>query len=219
MLGDAPNQLDRLRDDVARRRPPTLLDVAVTPGDDHRGGRAHERLASALQYLERLAARHRRRGDRQPDGGRRDGRDLALAALAVAPPRAHRARGVERIIDEVMAELPDEQVYHEALEVFEKVALREVFVDFLTLTAYARLLGDESVERDEGRRLPSPRGASRPPPPPPLSPPSSPPPASPPLPPPHAYWRVGLVGPPTRSDLSTRSPPSRASRPSISAPA
>jgi hypothetical protein len=32
-------------------------------------------------------------------------------------------------------------VYAEAREVFEKVAMREVFVDFLTLTAYAQLLG------------------------------------------------------------------------------
>jgi len=49
---------------------------------------------------------------------------------------------VERIIREVMAELPDEPVYREAREVFEKVALEEVFVDFLTLTAYAQLLKD-----------------------------------------------------------------------------
>ena len=48
---------------------------------------------------------------------------------------------VERIVGEVMAELPDEPVYREAHDVFEKVALREVFVDFLTLTAYAQLLG------------------------------------------------------------------------------
>ena len=50
---------------------------------------------------------------------------------------------VERIIGEVMAELPDEPVYREAREVFEKVALHEVFVDFLTLTAYAQLIRDE----------------------------------------------------------------------------
>ena len=42
-----------------------------------------------------------------------------------------------------MAELPDEQVYRDAREVFEKVALRAVFVDFLTLTAYAQLLGHD----------------------------------------------------------------------------
>jgi malate synthase len=51
---------------------------------------------------------------------------------------------VERIIGEVVSGLPDEPVYVEALEVFEKVALHEVFVDFLTLTAYAQLLGDEA---------------------------------------------------------------------------
>jgi malate synthase len=51
-------------------------------------------------------------------------------------------RDVERIIAEVMAELPDEQVYRDAREVFEKVALEEVFVEFLTLTAYAQLLRD-----------------------------------------------------------------------------
>ena len=45
-----------------------------------------------------------------------------------------------------MAELPDEQVYADAREVFEKVALREVFVDFLTLTAYAKLLGHDAAE-------------------------------------------------------------------------
>ena len=48
---------------------------------------------------------------------------------------------LERIVAELMEELPDEPVYAEARDVFEKVAMREVFVDFLTLTAYAQLLG------------------------------------------------------------------------------
>ena len=43
-----------------------------------------------------------------------------------------------------MAELPDEPVYREAREVFEKVSMEEVFVEFLTLTAYAQLLRDGS---------------------------------------------------------------------------
>ena len=55
---------------------------------------------------------------------------------------------VERIIGEVMAELPDEPVYREAREVFEKVSLEEVFVEFLTLTAYAQLLRDECLMSD-----------------------------------------------------------------------
>jgi malate synthase len=54
--------------------------------------------------------------------------------------RVERAE-VERIVDEVMAELPDEPVYRDARQVFERVALREIFVEFLTLTAYAQLLG------------------------------------------------------------------------------
>ena len=37
-------------------------------------------------------------------------------------------------------------MYHEAREVFEKVTMREVFVDFLTLTAYAQLLGHPEHE-------------------------------------------------------------------------
>ena len=61
---------------------------------------------------------------------------LMVAALIAVP-----AADVERTVAEVMAELPDEPVYAEAREVFEKVAMREVFVDFLTLTAYAQLLG------------------------------------------------------------------------------
>ena len=44
----------------------------------------------------------------------------------------------------MIAELPDENVYREAREVFEKVSLAEVFVDFLTLTAYAQLMRDEA---------------------------------------------------------------------------
>ena len=42
-----------------------------------------------------------------------------------------------------------EQVYRDARQVFERVALREVFVEFLTLTAYAQLLGHP--EHEAGR--------------------------------------------------------------------
>jgi malate synthase len=47
---------------------------------------------------------------------------------------------VERTIVEVMAELPDDDVHRQARAVFEKTALADVFVEFLTLTAYAQLL-------------------------------------------------------------------------------
>ena len=66
------------------------------PGDDHRGRRAQQRLGRH-PVPRRLARRARRGRDLQPDGGRRDLRDLALAGLAVAPPRrGRRARTCSR---------------------------------------------------------------------------------------------------------------------------
>ena len=84
-----PNQKDRLREEVSVGAA-ELLDLRVPDGGRHRGRGPGQRPGRA--GLPRLvAARHRRGRDRQPDGGRRDGRDLALAALAVADPR-RRAR-------------------------------------------------------------------------------------------------------------------------------
>ena len=93
-------------DDGARRqaqpdRPPARPTSRVTPGRaarrrlharrDHRGGPAQRRQRRLPVHLV-LARRPRRRRDQQPDGGRRHGRDLPLADLAVGPPRqVHRA--------------------------------------------------------------------------------------------------------------------------------
>jgi hypothetical protein len=57
------------------------------------------------------------------------------------------------IVAELMEELPDEPVYRDARQVFERVALREVFVEFLTLTAYAQLLGHPVHEAGARRCL------------------------------------------------------------------
>ena len=91
VLGDRPNQLERLREDVTDRgvRP---LERRRHAGRDHRGGRACQRLGRDPLHRG-VAPGRRRRGDRQPDGGRGDRRDLALADLAVDPPRSRRARG------------------------------------------------------------------------------------------------------------------------------
>ena len=51
-----------------------------------------------------------------------------------------RATEVERAIEEVVAELPDDPVVTSARELFERVALGEDFEEFLTLPAYERLL-------------------------------------------------------------------------------
>jgi malate synthase len=47
---------------------------------------------------------------------------------------------VERTIAEVVAELPDDPVYSEARDLFERLALDEEFTEFLTVPAYERLL-------------------------------------------------------------------------------
>ena len=98
VLGDKPNQIDR-RAPTSSVSAADLLDAGSTPGDDHRGGPAQRRQRRLPVHLV-LARRPRRRGHQQPDGGRRHGRDLALADLAVDPPRQvrprARARGARR---------------------------------------------------------------------------------------------------------------------------
>ena len=89
VLGDRPNQKDRLREEVSVSAA-ELLDLARAGRGRHRGRHPGERPGRA--GLPRLVAARRRRGrDRQPDGGRGDRRDLALAALALADAR-RRAR-------------------------------------------------------------------------------------------------------------------------------
>ena len=82
VLGDRPNQLDRLRDDVVADEA-ALLSISDTPAarSPTQGLRTNVSVGDPLPR--RVAARRRRRGDRQPDGGRRDRGDLALAGLAV----------------------------------------------------------------------------------------------------------------------------------------
>ena len=62
------------------------------PGRDHDGGPAQQRLGGD-PVPRGVAARVGCGRDLQPDGGRRDVGDLALAGLAVAPPRQDRAHG------------------------------------------------------------------------------------------------------------------------------
>ena len=83
-----PNQLDVKRDDVnvGRERPPR-----GDAGHAHRGGPSSQRPRRRPVHRV-VAARRRLRADLQPDGRRRDRRDLARAGLAVdqAPGEARR---------------------------------------------------------------------------------------------------------------------------------
>ena len=131
VLGDRPNQLERSRDDVEVSED-QLLDFDGPRRRDHRRGTAPQR-QRRCPLRGRLAAGRRRGGDRQPDGGRGDGRDLARADLVVG---AVRAASTRRAFDDEIAAV---EASDEAKEVFADVALSTPFKDFLTTSAYGRL--------------------------------------------------------------------------------
>ena len=142
VLESRPNQKDRQRPEV-RVTTGDLVDVRVPDGRvTETGVRAN--VSVGLAYLASWLAGN---GAAAINNLMEDAATAEISRSQIWQwihhGRVERA-DVERIIGEVMAELPDEPVYYEAREVFEKVALREVFVDFLTLTAYAQLLGDEA---------------------------------------------------------------------------
>jgi malate synthase len=139
VLGDRANQLERLREDVTTRSA-DLLNVAATPGEVTEAG-VRANVSVGIRYV---AAWLQGVGAAAIDNLMEDAATAEISRSQIwqwiRHGRVERAE-VERIIDEVMAELPDEQVYRDAREVFERVAMREIFVEFLTLTAYAQLLG------------------------------------------------------------------------------
>jgi len=144
VLGDRPNQLERLREDVSTEAA-DLLNVAATPGEITEAG-VRANISVGIQYI---AAWLQGVGAAAIDNLMEDAATAEISRSQIWQ-WLHHGRverdDVERIIGEVVAELPDEPVYRDAREVFEKVALREVFVDFLTLTAYAKLLGYEDSD-------------------------------------------------------------------------
>ncbi len=135
VLGDRPNQLERLREDVSTEAA-DLLNVAATPGEITEAG-VRANVSVGIRYI---AAWLQGVGAAAIDNLMEDAATAEISRSQIWQWLHHgkvERADVERIIGEVMAELPDEAVYRDAREVFEKVALREVFVDFLTLTAYA----------------------------------------------------------------------------------
>ncbi|HEU5010235.1 MAG TPA: malate synthase A [Gaiellaceae bacterium] len=139
VLGERPNQLERLREDVTTGAA-DLVNVAATPGEVTEAG-VRANVSVGIRYI---AAWLQGVGAAAIDNLMEDAATAEISRSQIwqwiRHGRVERAE-VERIVDEVMAELPDEPVYHDARQVFERVALREVFVEFLTLTAYAQLLG------------------------------------------------------------------------------
>ena len=148
VLGERPNQLERLREDVSIEAA-DLLNVAATPGEITEAG-VRANVSVGIRYI---AAWLQGVGAAAIDNLMEDAATAEISRSQiwqwVHHGKVDRA-DVERIIGEVMAELPSEAVYSEAREIFEKVALREVFVEFLTLTAYAHLLGHPIHEAGRG---------------------------------------------------------------------
>ena len=165
VLGDRPNQVDRLREEVSVSAA-DLLDIAVDPRRDHARGPAQRRQRRHPVHL-LVAARQRRRRDLRADGGRGDGRDLALAGVAVDPPRRRarrrphghrgaRARDRGRAARAHPGRDRRRRVVRDARAVprrrercSSRWRWRDDFVEFLTLPAYDYLL--ETVERQATR--------------------------------------------------------------------
>ena len=142
VLGDRPNQIDRQRDDVT-------VDGGRPPGhrrDARRGdrGRPPEQRLRRDPVPRGLAPGLGRGRDQQPDGGRGDGRDQPLPDLAVASPRPlHRRATCSGSPSEEMDALGPG--YDEARAIFESIATRPDYVEFLTLPAYDRLVAADEA--------------------------------------------------------------------------
>ena len=148
VLGDAAEPEGPAARGGGGRWPTQLLDLAVAGGAVTEAGvRANVRVA--LAYLDSWLRGVGRRGHRQPDGGRGDGRDQPLAALAVDHPGGRPRRWRGRSTPERYATIRDEELARlggagegrlaEAADLLDRLVLDDDFAEFLTLRAYAIL--------------------------------------------------------------------------------
>jgi malate synthase len=140
-LGERPNQVDRLREDVSVEAA-DLLNVAATPGDVTADG-VRTNVSVGIRYL---ASWLSGMGAAAIDNLMEDAATAEISRSQVWQWVRHGRVGradVERAIEEVVAELPDDPVVSDARALFEQVALGEGFEEFLTIPAYERLLERE----------------------------------------------------------------------------
>jgi malate synthase len=147
VLGDKPNQLDRLREDVSVTAD-QLLDVASTEGRATKDG-----LRGAVDVGVRYIASWL--GGNGAAAIHNLMEDAATAEISRSQVWQWVRNGVEldtgekvteelvrSVLDEVRTELADvipAELLAESVELFEQVALAEQFADFLTLPAYERI--------------------------------------------------------------------------------
>ncbi|MBX6382474.1 MAG: malate synthase A [Microbispora sp.] len=150
VLGDRPNQIDRLREDV-HVTAEDLLAVSKTPGEITEAG-LRNNVDVGLRYLAAwmggngAAAIHNLMEDAATAEICRSQvwqwihNDITLADTGAVVTREL----VERIIEEELARIAtepgyDEKLYAQATALFKEVALDDDFAEFLTLPAYERL--------------------------------------------------------------------------------
>jgi malate synthase len=146
VLGDRPNQLDKLREDVEVTAE-QLLDVASTPGEVTEAGLRNnisvgiQYLAAWLNGLGAVAIFNLMEDAATAEISRSQvwqwlHNDIVLADSGEVVSR----QLVERIVDEEIAKLPgDPGDYAEARATFVDVAIADEFADFLTIPAYERM--------------------------------------------------------------------------------
>jgi malate synthase len=141
VLGERPNQLERLREDASVEAA-DLLDVAATPGEITEDG-LRTNVSVGIRYI---AAWLSGNGAAAIDNLMEDAATAEISRSQIwqwiRHGRVSRA-DVERVIADVVAELPDERVVADAQELFQRVSLAAEFEEFLTLPAYERLLERE----------------------------------------------------------------------------
>jgi malate synthase len=151
ILGDAPNQLSKKREDV-HVTADDLLDVSATPGEITREG-LHNNVEVALLYLESWL-----RGSGAV-GIHNLMEDAATAEISRSQiwqwvhNEAKLSDGtvitdalVRQVLDDEVANIRSQGVsgkLEEARQLFETVALSDDFADFLTLPAYETMVAEE----------------------------------------------------------------------------
>ena len=136
VLGDRPNQIDRRRDD-REIRSADLLDIASTPGSITEAG-LRNNVSVGIQYL---AAWLHGSGAVAINNLMEDAATAEISRSQIWQWLHHgrfTADDVRRITDEEVGKLGGG--YDDARAIFERIATRPDYVEFLTLPAYDRLV-------------------------------------------------------------------------------
>jgi malate synthase len=151
VLGDRPNQRDRLREDVSVGAA-DLLDVAATPGGITENG-LRNNISVGLQYIATwlggngaVAIFNLMEDAATAEISRSQTWQWIRAGVTLDGGPPVTAELVERIIDEELAKIReshgsayDEERFAAAVDLFKEVALADDYAEFLTLPAYERM--------------------------------------------------------------------------------